>query len=331
MDREAVSIAITSRAGWNARPPKSTPVTVARSARSEFIVHFSGASPDQSVRAIQDWCMDGRGFNDIDYNLLVRGTTGQAYMGRGWDIQGAHTVGHNTSGVAVCVISDGPISDAAKRSVLALYEQACGLFGRRLTKTMHRLLDQTECPGDTIARWVSAGMPAPEEEDMALTDDDLDKVEARVLAVLRNADGRAAIGYAAQGYDPGKDPATGKPKWPGVPDPWNSGETQAPGAALGNVLAAVYGGGTNRIAEIRDRLFGMDEKVTGLLATLVSLAQAEAAEVPPSAQAVADAVLAKLGGQTPEATAALLLPALGGDAAAVARAILALTEQPPGA
>lgn len=166
-----MSVHIISRADWHARQPKTTPVKVARDMRREFIVHFSGAAANQSVRAIQDWCMDGRGFNDIDYNLLVRGTTGEAYMGRGWDILGAHTVGHNTSGVAVCVISDGPISDAAKRTVRALYDQACDHFGRRLTKTMHRLLDQTNCPGDIIARWVSAGMPAPEGDDDVQVDE----------------------------------------------------------------------------------------------------------------------------------------------------------------
>lgn len=164
---------IVSRAGWDARPPKNKE-HVNRHLRTEFIVHYSGGPATQTVRAIQDWCMDGRGFSDIDYNMLVRGTTGQAYMGRGWDVRGAHTVGHNTSGVAVCIISNGPISDAAKRTTIALYEQACELFGRRLKMTVHRRLDETDCPGDTITKWVMAGMPAPDKEsesDVAFSDD----------------------------------------------------------------------------------------------------------------------------------------------------------------
>lgn len=184
-----MTLTIISRALWDARPPKTPPTTVARSARTEFVVHFSGGPVTQTVRAIQDWCMDGRGFNDIDYNLLVRGSTGEAYMGRGWDILGAHTVGHNMTGVGICVIGDGPISDAAKRTVIALYDQACALFGRRLVKTMHRELDQTNCPGDTIAAWVNAGMPAPEGDD-DMTDDEMRKLagyigDAIVARVLR--------------------------------------------------------------------------------------------------------------------------------------------------
>lgn len=135
------------------------------------------------------------------------------------------------------------------------------------------------------------------EIDMALTQDDFDK-----------------IARAVWGFDPGKG-TDGKAVWPGVADPWHPGETQAPGPALGNALAAVYGGGVDRVDEIKDRLFGMDTKVSGLLTTLVSLAQAEAVEVPASAQAIADAVLADLSGQTLEDTAAALVAILGRDKA----------------
>jgi hypothetical protein len=62
---------------------------------------------------------------------------------------------------------------------------------------------------------------------------------------------------------------------------------------------------------LRDWYNGFDTKVSGILATLLVLAQSEAAEIPPSAQAVADAVLADLNGQTAEQTAAALVAVLG--------------------
>lgn len=147
---------VIERADWGARAPKRVD-RVAPSARRLFIVHYTAAPADQSVRAIQEWCMVGRGFSDIDYNFLVRGTTGEVYEGRGWDAIGAHTVGHNTEGLGVCVITPGPISAKAKDAVRALYAAAVARSGHALSVKGHRELDQTQCPGAEIFSWVRAG------------------------------------------------------------------------------------------------------------------------------------------------------------------------------
>lgn len=157
---------IVNRSGWGARVPKKPPARVSASRRRFFVVHHSGAPATQTVRAIQDWCMNGRGFNDIDYNFLVRATTGEVYEGRGWSVVGSHTVGYNTTGIGVCVIGDDEIGDAAKRSVRWLYDQANHRSGRTLEIRGHRQLATTgtDCPGDVIAAWLRAGMPGPAEE-----------------------------------------------------------------------------------------------------------------------------------------------------------------------
>lgn len=153
---------IFTRAEWGARPPKSTPTYVSPSKRLYFVLHHSGGPVTQTVRAIQDWCMDGRGFNDIDYNFLVRGDSGEIYEGRGWNIQGAHTVGYNVSGVGVCVIGIDQMSDEAKRSVRWLYDQYNTRCDRILTPKGHRDLDPPrDCPGDHNEAWLRAGLPLP--------------------------------------------------------------------------------------------------------------------------------------------------------------------------
>lgn len=154
---------IISRSQWGARSPKKTPTTVAPSRRLYYVVHYSGAPASQSVKDIQGWCMDGRGFNDIDYNFLVRGTTGEIYEGRGWDVVGSHTVGYNTSGIGVCIISNGPASDAAKLAVRWLYDQAVARCGHSLQIRGHRQLATTgtSCPGNAIFAWVQGGLLAP--------------------------------------------------------------------------------------------------------------------------------------------------------------------------
>lgn len=147
---------IESRSSWGARKPKSVTIVPAKS-RTEFVIHHSGASVNQTVREIQNHCMDARGYADIDYNFLVRGTTGQIYAGRGWDVEGAHCVSHNRTGIGVCVIGMDELSEAARASVRWLYAEAVRRAGHPLKVWGHRDLDQTACPGLVIERWLKSG------------------------------------------------------------------------------------------------------------------------------------------------------------------------------
>ena len=156
---------VISRQAWGARPARAGVRSVAMNRRTEFVVHHSGGPADQSVRAIQDWCMDGRGFLDIDYNFLVRGTTGQVYVGRGWAAVGSHTKGHNSQGLGVCVIGRDELTDAAKTSLRALYHEAVRSAGHPLMVHGHRDLTATACPGDVIHAWLQA----PGIRDLKLT------------------------------------------------------------------------------------------------------------------------------------------------------------------
>lgn len=44
-------------------------------------------------------------WNDIGYNFLVGGD-GAVYVGRGWDDEGAHTLGHNKRSIGIAFIGD---------------------------------------------------------------------------------------------------------------------------------------------------------------------------------------------------------------------------------
>lgn len=158
---------IIGRAEWGARPPtKVIPTTWDR--KTEFIVHYSGAARSQSVKSIQDYCMDSKGHSDIDYCFVVK--DGQIYEGRGWLNIGSHTLGHNTVGIGVCVVGeDGDATAADRAAVRWLYDEACRQAGRALAKLGHQDANPgaTDCPGSQLEAWVRAGMPAPAEgEDM---------------------------------------------------------------------------------------------------------------------------------------------------------------------
>lgn len=154
---------LVTRAQWNARPPESTvPLDWRRVTR--FIVHYSGEVRTQTVRSIQNFCMDNKGHSDIDYNVLSRGKL--LYVGRGNNV-GSHTLNNNSTSYGVCVIGrDGDATDNDFRTLREHYDQLTMMIGKRLAMTTHRGVlgvNYTSCPGNEIQAWVDAGMPYPKK------------------------------------------------------------------------------------------------------------------------------------------------------------------------
>lgn len=155
------TISLHTRNDWNARPPRSATPLNWRNV-TQFVVHYSGAARNQTVRSIQNYCMDDKGHSDIDYNELVRG--GDLYVGRGDNI-GSHTLGQNSISYGVCVIGlDGDATNDDFNVVRSRYDWACQRAGRQLAKLGHRvalahLPEHTNCPGDEIQSWIDRGMP----------------------------------------------------------------------------------------------------------------------------------------------------------------------------
>lgn len=159
-----MSFRIIPRSEWGARKPKSEPTYVSWRTRTGFMVHYSAAFAAQSVRAIQDYHMDTKGWNDIGYNFLVRSTTGEIYEGRGWLVVGAHCAGFNTQNLGVCVIGTDragvqDVSEKARTAVRWLYEEAERRAAKSLRRLGHRDRGNTSCPGDELYAWMQAGFP----------------------------------------------------------------------------------------------------------------------------------------------------------------------------
>lgn len=73
---------------------------------------------------------------------------------------------------------------------------------------------------------------------VSLTPTDLANVEARAKTAAAAAlvEATPRIARATMGFDPGDANDDGDPDWPGVDDPWNAGETIAPGTALTEIM-----------------------------------------------------------------------------------------------
>ena len=69
------------------------------------VVHHSALNFDQGPREIQAIHMRTALFADVGYHLLIDGL-GQLYEGRPLNVRGAHTGGHNTGYVGICLLGN---------------------------------------------------------------------------------------------------------------------------------------------------------------------------------------------------------------------------------
>ena len=132
---------------------------------TEIVIHHSGGQdgPEDNTAGIRRWHMgtppngpaDGP-YRDIAYNVLVEkiGDTYEAIMGRPWDWNGAHTLGHNEKSLGICLIGnfnlDPPPSEqlAMAAKIVAFWMR---LYSIPVTEIYpHKALNQTSCPGDSF-------------------------------------------------------------------------------------------------------------------------------------------------------------------------------------
>lgn len=145
---------------WGRRPAKckdANPIGV----NSVLFVHYSASDgegidkkgePVATIRNIQNFHMDGRGWCDIAYSYLIVQQRGifkkpLIFKGRGFGVIPASQEGHNTGNVSVCVIADS--NDKIKRSTI----RAIAWLVRRCPATRvmgHRDVGSTDCPGNKL-------------------------------------------------------------------------------------------------------------------------------------------------------------------------------------
>ncbi|XP_063546713.1 peptidoglycan-recognition protein LE-like isoform X4 [Cydia strobilella] len=100
---------IVSRMEWLAQPETGPLDKLRLPAPWVVITHtatnfcYNQSSCVYNVRLVQEYHIGSRGWYDIGYNFLVGGD-GSAYCGRGWDFEGAHTLGYNKYSIGIAFI-----------------------------------------------------------------------------------------------------------------------------------------------------------------------------------------------------------------------------------
>lgn len=112
------------------------------------------------VRNHQRYDMDTEKLQDIAYNFMVGGE-GNVYVGRGWDLQGAHTKHHNVASLGVALIgtfSEVPPSEAQLVALGRLVNTGVEnhKVAQNYTILTHCQLRTDSYPGKALAHQLSA-------------------------------------------------------------------------------------------------------------------------------------------------------------------------------
>lgn len=164
---------IETRAEWGARPPKGT---TSLGSTHGVKGHYTGGVVNTgtlidhekcqaAVRGIQNGHMDGNGWNDIGYSMVVCDHD-VAMIGRGPHVlPAANGPGLNSGHYAILVLvgTGGvtEITDNMKRAFhgARTYLRTHGNAGTEIKG--HRDGYATDCPGPSVYPWIKAGAPLP--------------------------------------------------------------------------------------------------------------------------------------------------------------------------
>lgn len=102
---------MVTRKEWGARSP--TLVEHFPGPSPFVIIHHSYQPPacytnadcQRAMRSMQDYHQLERGWNDIGYSFAIGGD-GMIYVGRGFNVIGAHAPKYNDKSVGICLIGD---------------------------------------------------------------------------------------------------------------------------------------------------------------------------------------------------------------------------------
>lgn len=144
---------------------------------AEIIIHCAATRPEwmegqpleAKVAEIKDWHVSDRGWSDIGYHFLIDRDGGVA-TGRPIERIGAHTKGHNTGSIGVCLIGGHGASASDAFSDHFTHQQDRAL--RRLIGDLFRQYGPMEvsghneyankgCPGFAVGRWLAMLPPQP--------------------------------------------------------------------------------------------------------------------------------------------------------------------------
>jgi N-acetyl-anhydromuramyl-L-alanine amidase AmpD len=128
----------------------------------KIIIHCSATPPgmDIGVKEIRGWHVTSNGWDDVGYHYVIR-RDGVVETGRPLDRAGAHTAGHNTDSVGVCLVGG---VEADRKTPEANYTAAQWSTLETLVRKLlirfpsasvhgHREFARKACPSFDVREW----------------------------------------------------------------------------------------------------------------------------------------------------------------------------------
>ncbi|XP_034544842.1 N-acetylmuramoyl-L-alanine amidase-like isoform X2 [Notolabrus celidotus] len=155
---------IIPRCQWGAEEYRGTPTPLSLPLQFLYVHHtYEPSSPCLSfsrcslnMRSMQRFHQEDRGWSDIGYSFVV-GSDGYVYEGRGWNLLGTHTRGHNSIGYGVSLIGNYTAILPSRHAMDLIRRRLvqCGVDGGKLAAnfTIHghrQVVNYTTCPGDAF-------------------------------------------------------------------------------------------------------------------------------------------------------------------------------------
>ncbi|XP_015124473.1 peptidoglycan-recognition protein LC [Diachasma alloeum] len=156
-------VRFVKRIEWGAQPPTNPANPLQILPAPYVIISHTASEPcstqaecSQRVRTAQTMHIEWNKWDDIGYNFLVGGD-GLAYVGRGWDVEGAHTFNYNKKSIGISCIGTFNTVTPPKRQLVALARVIeTGVKHGKIAKDYklmgHRQLTETLSPGDMLYR-----------------------------------------------------------------------------------------------------------------------------------------------------------------------------------
>jgi len=91
-----------------------------RSKTDYIVIHCAATKPsmDVGVDTIRDWHVNGNGWRDIGYHLVIR-RDGSVEKGRDINDSGAHAAGYNSKSIGLCLVGGMAEDNSAENNFTA--------------------------------------------------------------------------------------------------------------------------------------------------------------------------------------------------------------------
>ena len=126
-----------------------------------IVIHCAATKPSMDIGAdtIRDWHVNGNGWRDIGYHLVIR-RDGSVEKGRDINDSGAHAAGYNSKSIGLCLVGGMAEDNSAEDNFTAQQWTSLLATVKELEVDFpnakvigHNEISEKECPSFDVQKW----------------------------------------------------------------------------------------------------------------------------------------------------------------------------------